>query len=166
MLDHKFIPKISDFGLAKLCSKEQSAVLMTAARGTVGYIAPEVFSRNFGKVSYKWDVYSFGMLLLEMIGGRKNTTTQNTGQPYFPEWIYNHLDQGEELGIQIEEDGDTKIVRKLTIVGLWCLQWYPVDRPSMKVVVQMLEGDGDRASQSICLHKSGDNKGNNGWKTF
>ena len=59
LLDHKFIPKISDFGLAKLCSKEQSAVSMTAARGTVDYIAPEMFSRNFGKVSYKSDVYSF-----------------------------------------------------------------------------------------------------------
>ncbi|PSS34252.1 Rust resistance kinase [Actinidia chinensis var. chinensis] len=59
LLDHKFIPKISDFGLAKLCSKEQSAVSMTAARGTMDYITPEMFSSNFGKVSYKSDVYSF-----------------------------------------------------------------------------------------------------------
>ncbi|KAI8008769.1 Rust resistance kinase Lr10 [Camellia lanceoleosa] len=143
LLDNKFNPKISDFGLAKLCSKEQSVVSMTTARGTVGYIAPEVFSRNFGNVSYKSDVYSFGMLLLDMVGGRQNTETQNTSECYFPEWIYKRLDQGEDLGIQIEEDGDAKIIRKLTIVGLWCIQWYPVDRPSMKVVVQMLEGDGD-----------------------
>ncbi|THG15446.1 hypothetical protein TEA_028430 [Camellia sinensis var. sinensis] len=143
LLDNKFTPKISDFGLAKLCSKEQSAVSMTTARGTVGYIAPEVFSRNFGNVSYKSDVYSFGMLLLDMVGGRQNTVAQNTSECYFPEWIYKRLDQGEDLGIQIEVDGDAKIIRKLTIVGLWCIQWYPVDRPSMKVVVQMLEGDGD-----------------------
>ncbi|KAL7185225.1 hypothetical protein ACSBR2_027203 [Camellia fascicularis] len=143
LLDHKFNPKISDFGLAKLCSKEQSAISMTAARGTIGYIAPEVFSRNFGNVSYKSDVYSFGMLLLEMVGGRKNThvTTQNTSEVYFPEWIYNRLNHEEEQGIVIEEDGDAKIVKKITIVGLWCIQWYPGDRPSMKVVVQMLEGD-------------------------
>ncbi|CAN0898189.1 Rust resistance kinase Lr10 [Linum grandiflorum] len=44
---------------------------MTTARGTIGYIAPKVFSRNFGSVSYKADVYSFVMLLLEMVGGRK-----------------------------------------------------------------------------------------------
>ncbi|THF99604.1 hypothetical protein TEA_004049 [Camellia sinensis var. sinensis] len=143
LLDNKFTPKISDFGLAKLCSKEQSAVSMTTARGTVGYIAPEVFSRNFGNVSYKSDVYSFGMLLLDMVGGRQNTVAQNTSECYFPEWIYKRLDQGEDLGIQIEEDGDAKIIRKLTIVGLWCIQWYPVDRPSMKVVVQMLEGNVD-----------------------
>ncbi|CAL5342903.1 unnamed protein product [Camellia sinensis] len=143
LLDHNFNPKISDFGLAKLCSKEQSAVSMTAARGTVGYIAPEVFSRNFGNVSYKSDVYSFGMLLLEMVGGRKNTyvTTQNTSEVYFPEWIYDRLNH--EQGIVVEEDGDAKIVKRITIVGLWCIQWYPGDRPSKTVVVQMLEGDED-----------------------
>ncbi|CAL5344125.1 unnamed protein product [Camellia sinensis] len=121
LLDIKFTPKISDFGLTKLCSKEQSAVSMTTARGTMGYIAPEVFSRNFGNVSYKSDVYSFGMLLLDMVGGRQNTVAQNMSECYFPEWIYKRLDQGEDLGIQIEEDGDAKIIRKLTIVGLWCI---------------------------------------------
>ncbi|KAI8022289.1 Rust resistance kinase Lr10 [Camellia lanceoleosa] len=146
LLDNKFNPKISDFGLAKLCSKEQSVVSMTAARGTVGYIAPEVFSRNFGNVSYKSDVYSFGMLLIDMVGGRENTITQNTSECYFPEWIYKRLDQGEDLGIQIEAVGDAKIIKKLIIVGLWCIQWYPVDRPSMKVVVQMLEGNEDTLS--------------------
>ena len=45
---------------------------MTTTKGTVGYIAPGVFSRNFGSVSYKLHIYSFGILLLEMVGGRKN----------------------------------------------------------------------------------------------
>ncbi|KAL7185218.1 hypothetical protein ACSBR2_027196 [Camellia fascicularis] len=99
-------------GIALGIAKEQSDVSMTDPRGTIGYIAPEVFSRNFGNASYKSDVYRFGMLLLEM-------------------------------GIMVEEDGDAKIVKKITIVGLWCIQWYPGDRPLMKVVVQMLEGDGD-----------------------
>ena len=141
LLDHNFNPKISDFGLAKLCSKEQSVVSMTTTRGTIGYIAPEVLSRNFGNITYKSDVYSFGMLLLEMVGGRKNidVTVENTNQVYFPEWVYNHLNQGEELHIRIEEERDAEIAKKLTIVGLWCIQWHPVDRPSMKVVVQMLE---------------------------
>uniref|UniRef100_A0A5B7AJA7 Protein kinase domain-containing protein n=1 Tax=Davidia involucrata TaxID=16924 RepID=A0A5B7AJA7_DAVIN len=145
LLDQNLNPKIADFGLAKLCSKEQSVVSMTTARGTMGYIAPEVFSRNFGNVSYKADIYSFGMLLLEMVGGKKNidVRAQNTSQAYFPEWVYNRLNQGEELEIQIEEEEDTIIVKKLTIVGLWCIQWYPIDRPSIKNAVQMLEGDGD-----------------------
>ncbi|KAF7149268.1 hypothetical protein RHSIM_Rhsim03G0206600 [Rhododendron simsii] len=145
LLDENLNPKITDFGLAKLCSKEQSVVSMTTARGTIGYIAPEVFSRNFGNVSYKSDIYSFGMLLLEMVGGKKNfdVMVNNTNQIYFPEWIYNRLDSGEELRIRIQDEGDAKIAKKLAIVGLWCIQWYPVDRPSMHVVIQMLEGDGD-----------------------
>ncbi|KAL6187487.1 hypothetical protein ACLB2K_038885 [Fragaria x ananassa] len=142
LLDHNFTPKISDFGLAKLCSKDQSIVSMTTARGTMGYIAPEVFSRNFGNVSYKSDVYSYGMVLLEMVGGRKNisSTTENAPEVYYPEWIYNLLDEGEDLRIHVGEEADAKIAKRLAIVGLWCIQWHPVDRPSMKGVVQMLEG--------------------------
>ncbi|XVE75220.1 hypothetical protein DITRI_Ditri12bG0078200 [Diplodiscus trichospermus] len=56
LLDDWFRPKISDFGLAKLCPEKESAISMTGARGTIGYIAPEVFSRNFGRVSHKSDV--------------------------------------------------------------------------------------------------------------
>ncbi|KAM3682001.1 hypothetical protein ACJW31_12G039500 [Castanea mollissima] len=146
LLDQNFNPKISNFGLAKLCAKDQSAMSMTTARGTMGYIAPEVFSRNFGSVSYKSDVYSFGILLLEMVGGRKNVdvTMENTSQLYFPEWIYNLLEQKEDLRVYVEGNGDAKIARNLAIVGLWCIQWHPVDCPSMKVVVQMLEGEGDK----------------------
>ncbi|KAL9167271.1 hypothetical protein ABFS82_05G084500 [Erythranthe guttata] len=143
LLDHNFNPKICDFGLAKLCSKEQSAVTMTAARGTMGYIAPEVLSRTFGRVSYKSDVYSFGMLLLEMVGGRKNEdrNVNNTSPVYFPQWIYNQINaEDNPMWAQIDEEGNS-IARKLSIVGLWCIQWSPTDRPSMKIVVQMLEGD-------------------------
>ncbi|XP_058218086.1 rust resistance kinase Lr10-like [Rhododendron vialii] len=126
LLDKIFIPKISDFGLAKLCSKEQSVVSMTTARGMVGYIAPEVFSRNFGNVLHKSDVYSFGMLLLEMVGGRKKNfdvhAEENSEEVYFPEWIYNHLNCEEVNNNEVEKGGDAKIVKKLTVVGLWCIQ--------------------------------------------
>ncbi|XP_062079022.1 rust resistance kinase Lr10-like [Humulus lupulus] len=138
LLDHNFKPKIADFGLAKLCSKDQSIVSMTTARGTIGYIAPEVFSRNFGNVSYKADVYSFGMLLLEIVGGRKN---DNMNEIYYPEWIFNLLNEGRDLRIYIDEVGDGMIAKKLAIIGLQCIQWHPIDRPTMKVVVQMLEGN-------------------------
>ncbi|KAG2709662.1 hypothetical protein I3760_05G251000 [Carya illinoinensis] len=146
LLDDNFNPKISDFGLAKLWSKDQSVVSMTTGRGTIGYIALEVFSRNFGNVSYKADVYSFGMLLLEIVGGKRNVdvTVESTSKIYFPKWIYNLLDQKEELRVFIEDDGDTKIVEKLAIVGLWCIQWHTMDRPSMKLLVQMLEGEEDK----------------------
>ena len=85
LLDQNFTPKISDFGLAKLCSKDQSLVSMSTARGTMGYIAPEVFSRNFGNVSYKSDVYSFGMVLLEIVGGRRTSDDNDKTQIYYPD---------------------------------------------------------------------------------
>ncbi|PRQ41670.1 putative glycerophosphodiester phosphodiesterase, protein kinase RLK-Pelle-LRK10L-2 family [Rosa chinensis] len=144
LLDHAFNPKISDFGMAKLCSKEDSAISMTAARGTIGYIAPEVFNGNFGTVSHKSDVYSFGMLVLEVIGARReNAVTSSDNEVYFPELIYKCLIQGEELDLELADDGDAQIAKRLAIVALWCIQWYPVNRPSMKEVVIMLEGPSE-----------------------
>ncbi|XP_027337170.1 rust resistance kinase Lr10-like [Abrus precatorius] len=148
LLDQNFTPKICDFGLAKLCSRDQSIVSMTTARGTLGYIAPEVFSRKFGNVSYKADVYSYGMMLLETVGGRKITEDleENISHVYYPEWIHNLLEEREEKRIHIDYEGDEKIAKKLAIVGLWCIQWHAMDRLSMQVVVQMLEGDINRSS--------------------
>uniref|UniRef100_I1NJQ7 non-specific serine/threonine protein kinase n=1 Tax=Oryza glaberrima TaxID=4538 RepID=I1NJQ7_ORYGL len=93
LLDYNFNPKISDFGLAKLCARDQSIVTLTKARGTMGYIAPELYSRNFGEISYKSDVYSFGMLVLEMVSGRRNSdpSIENQNEVYFPEWIYEKV---------------------------------------------------------------------------
>ncbi|PNY03060.1 receptor-like protein kinase [Trifolium pratense] len=146
LIDDSFIPKITDFGLAKICSKNQSIVSMTAARGTLGYMAPEVFSRNFGNVSYKSDIYSYGMLLLEIVGGRKNTNTttnEDNFQVLYPDWIHSLL-EGGDIQIPIDEEGDFRIAKKLAIVGLWCIQWQPMHRPSMKTVMQMLQGDEDK----------------------
>ncbi|KAK2399337.1 rust resistance kinase Lr10 [Trifolium repens] len=139
LLDDTFAPKISDFGLAKLCSKNVSMVSMTAARGTMGYMAPEVLSRNFGNVSLKSDIYSYGMLLLEMVGGRKNVDSSSAENSHvlYPVWIHNLLEG--DIHIHIDDEGDVKIAKKLAIVGLWCIQWQPINRPSIKTVIQMLE---------------------------
>uniref|UniRef100_A0A452XKC9 Protein kinase domain-containing protein n=1 Tax=Aegilops tauschii subsp. strangulata TaxID=200361 RepID=A0A452XKC9_AEGTS len=143
LLDYNFNPKISDFGLAKLCTRDQSIVTLTAARGTMGYIAPELYSRNFGGVSYKSDVYSFGMLVLEMVSGRRNLdpSTESQNDVYLPEWIYEKVINGEELAITLEATQEEKEkMRKLAIVALWCIQWNPRNRPSMTKVVNMLTG--------------------------
>ena len=90
LLNEDFTPKVSDFGLAKLYSTDESMVSLIAARETLGYIAPELFYKNIGGVSYKDDVYSFGMLM-EMVGRRKNVNanTEHSSKIYFPSWVYD-----------------------------------------------------------------------------
>ncbi|KEH40341.1 stress-induced receptor-like kinase [Medicago truncatula] len=143
LLDENFIPKISDFGLAKLYPIENSIVTMTAARGTIGYMAPELFYKNIGGVSYKADVYSFGMLLMEMASKRKNLNAhaEYSSQLYFPLWIYDQFAQEGEIEIEDVTEEENKILKKMIIVALWCIQLKPADRPSMNKVVEMLEGD-------------------------
>ncbi|XVF42630.1 hypothetical protein PTKIN_Ptkin01aG0379700 [Pterospermum kingtungense] len=145
LLDEEFCPKISDFGLAKLCQRKVSVVSMLGARGTMGYMAPELSNRSFGGVSYKSDVYSFGMMVLEMVSGRKNLdldlAAAHTSQIYFPQWIYKQLELGQDLKLNgvVTEDDET-IARKMIVASLWCIQISPSDRPSMTKVVEMLEG--------------------------
>lgn len=146
LLDQSFNPKISDFGLAKVYSRSRSAVTMTGARGTVGYIAPEIFMRNLGNVSHKSDVYSYGMLLLEIVGGRKHVEPNvgTSSEAYFPGWVHDKLleEKHAELGDSVVKE-DTYTARKMVMVGLWCIQINPKHRPSMTRVVEMLSGNVD-----------------------
>ncbi|KAL5979949.1 hypothetical protein ACLOJK_039061 [Asimina triloba] len=143
LLDEKFTPKVSDFGLAKFYPMDVSFVSVTAVRGTVGYIAPELFYKNAGGVSYKSDVYSFGMLLMEMAGRRKNVNAhaKNSSQIYFPLWVYDKLNQDEDIGMEDAGEDEKEVTKKMLVVALWCIQMKPADRPSMTKVVEMLEGN-------------------------
>ncbi|XP_034705957.1 LEAF RUST 10 DISEASE-RESISTANCE LOCUS RECEPTOR-LIKE PROTEIN KINASE-like 2.4 isoform X1 [Vitis riparia] len=144
LLDQDFTPKICDFGLAKLCPTKESSMSLLSARGTVGYVAPEVFSRNFGVVSHKSDVYSFGMMILEMVAGRKiiDTGASCSSEIYFPHWIYKHLElEDDHLKLQHNfSEGGEPVARKMIFVGLWCIQTNPANRPSIHKVVDMLKG--------------------------
>ncbi|KAL5560082.1 hypothetical protein UlMin_036293 [Ulmus minor] len=123
LLDENYIPKISNFGLARLCPLEKSIVSLTIARGTMGYIAPKLFYKNIGGVSNKANVYSFGMLLMEIASRCKNlnAVAEHSSQICFPLWIYDHFN--EEKEIEMED---------------------PCDRPSMNRVIEMHEGKVDQ----------------------
>uniref|UniRef100_A0A0D3EZE4 Protein kinase domain-containing protein n=1 Tax=Oryza barthii TaxID=65489 RepID=A0A0D3EZE4_9ORYZ len=143
LLDDNFVPKVADFGLAKLYPRNKSFVSDRALRGTVGYIAPEMVSRSFGVISSKCDVYSFGMLLLEMAGGRRNAdpnTNPNASQSYYPSWVYGQL-TGEQVGETSGAADMHELQKKPCLVGLWYIQMKSHDRPTMSETIEMLEGD-------------------------
>ncbi|MCO5554580.1 hypothetical protein L7F22_008110 [Adiantum nelumboides] len=88
LLDEGFVAKVADFGLSKGMEREESHVV-TTMRGTPGYLAPE-WIRD-GTINVKCDVFSFGMLLMEIVSGRKNVDISRTEAPFYPEWAYSQL---------------------------------------------------------------------------
>ncbi|WMV16358.1 hypothetical protein MTR67_009743 [Solanum verrucosum] len=118
-------------------------VNLTAACGTIGYVAPELISRSIGEISYKADVYSFGMLLMEMLDlNRHEVANEENSSQYFPYYIYDKFNKGKEIVVDEEaNDDEKKMARKLSLVALWCIQTNPIQRPSMSKVLEMLEGE-------------------------
>ncbi|KAG2671304.1 hypothetical protein I3760_14G128100 [Carya illinoinensis] len=142
LLDDSLTPRISDFGLAKLLKTDQTRT-MTGIRGTKGYVAPEWF-RNM-PVTVKVDVYSFGILLLEIICCRKSfeADVQNEDQMILADWVYDCYKERKldlPLGNDEEAMPDMKRVERYVMVGIWCIQEDPSLRPTMKKVIQMMEG--------------------------
>ncbi|XP_023002235.1 G-type lectin S-receptor-like serine/threonine-protein kinase SD2-5 [Cucurbita maxima] len=141
LLDDNFQAKVSDFGLAKLMNREQSHVF-TTLRGTRGYLAPEWIT-NYA-ISEKSDVYSYGMVLLEIIGGRKNyDPTESSEKSHFPTYAFKMMEEGKlravlDAKLNINENDERVFVA--IKVALWCVQEDMQLRPSMARVVQMLEG--------------------------
>ncbi|CAH8360743.1 unnamed protein product [Eruca vesicaria subsp. sativa] len=142
LLDDNFNAKVSDFGLAKLMTREQSHVF-TTMRGTRGYLAPEWITSY--AISEKSDVYSYGMVLLELIGGRKNyDPSESSEKCHFPSYAFKMMEEGRGLEIVDGEmtnvDLNDERVQRVMRTALWCIQEDMNLRPSMSKVVQMLEG--------------------------
>ncbi|GLJ35621.1 hypothetical protein SUGI_0715980 [Cryptomeria japonica] len=141
LLDENYRAKIADFGISKLIGAEQTRTF-TVARGTVGYIAPE-WRKNVA-VTVKVDVYSFGVVLLEIICCRKMFELHvPENEMVLCDWVYDCFKYGQ-LEKLVERHGCRDIeanqLERMVLVGLWCIQADSSLRPSMKKVVQMLEG--------------------------
>uniref|UniRef100_A0ACD5VWE2 Uncharacterized protein n=1 Tax=Avena sativa TaxID=4498 RepID=A0ACD5VWE2_AVESA len=140
LLDKEMIPKISDFGLARMFDSEETEINTRKVVGTYGYMSPE-YAMD-GVFSVKSDVFSFGVLLLEIISGRRNRGVYSNS---------NHLNLlghawslwNEGKGIELADETmngsfNSDEVLKCTRVGLLCVQENPDDRPLMSQVVMML----------------------------
>ncbi|GLJ51261.1 hypothetical protein SUGI_1090380 [Cryptomeria japonica] len=141
LLDGNFSPKVADFGLAKLVGRDFSRVL-TTTRGTRGYLAPEWISGL--PITPKADVYSFGMMLLEIISGRRNLDLKvEESRLYFPTWASSQIQSGniiELVDAKIASEADIREVRRAAVVAGLCIQDDEIERPNMSEVVKILEG--------------------------
>uniref|UniRef100_A0A0E0HBK6 non-specific serine/threonine protein kinase n=1 Tax=Oryza nivara TaxID=4536 RepID=A0A0E0HBK6_ORYNI len=141
LLDTDLIPKISDFGLAKLYDEKQTHV-STGIAGTFGYLAPEYAMR--GHLTQKADVFAFGVVMLETVAGRSNTNNSlEESKINLLEWAWDQYEKEQALRILdpnlkgFNKDEAFRVIR----VALHCTQGSPHQRPPMSKVVAMLTGE-------------------------
>ena len=142
LMDDFWTAKISDFGLAKLLMPDQTRTF-TMVRGTRGYMAPK-WQKNT-HISMKADVYSYGMVLLEIVCCRRNMDVNASilEEIVLSTWVYKCFVARELDKIVGGEEVDKRTLENMVKVGLWCIQDEPFLRPSMQSVVLMLEGITD-----------------------
>jgi serine/threonine protein kinase len=152
LLDDSLTPKLTDFGLAQLLSRADAHASVHVPRGTVGYMAREVIDIDveMAAITDKCDVYSFGMLLFEVISRRKiidNSLPES--EKWLPLLAWNMYQQGKLLDlmkkyhnpIAAEDEGQWKeTAERMCKVAFLCVQEQPKARPTMSMVVNMLEG--------------------------
>ncbi|KAG7966149.1 hypothetical protein I3843_08G035400 [Carya illinoinensis] len=141
LLDANFLPKVTDFGLAKLCHSETTHITMTGGRGTPDYEAPEMWMPY--PITHKCDIYSFGMLLFEITGRRRNLEIcLPESQEWSPERVwkkFEHRELGELTIVCGIEEKYRETAERMVKVAFWCLQYGSNSRPLMSAVVKMLE---------------------------
>ncbi|RCV23557.1 hypothetical protein SETIT_5G015900v2 [Setaria italica] len=141
LLDAELCPKIADFGMAKLLCRDFSRAL-TTMRGTIGYLAPEWISGL--PITHKADVYSYGMVLLEIIAGRRNSEKIKEGKfTYFPIYAAVKVNEGDVMCLldsSLEGNAEVGQLNRTCRVACWCIQDAEDHRPMMGQVVRMLEG--------------------------
>ncbi|KAJ0966089.1 hypothetical protein J5N97_027227 [Dioscorea zingiberensis] len=140
LLDEDVNPKISDFGLAKLFEVDETQGKTTRIAGTYGYMAPEY--AKHGKFSIKSDVYSYGVMVLEIVTGRKNSSFEESRDaPDLLSYVWWHWNEGKALELKDRSLGDcvrVEEVLRCIHIGLLCVQEDPTERPSMASVAVML----------------------------
>ncbi|KAG1347284.1 putative Cysteine-rich receptor-like protein kinase 10 [Cocos nucifera] len=140
LLDEDMNPKISDFGLAKLFVVDETQGNASQIAGTYGYMAPEY--ALFGLFSTKSDVFSYGVLVLEIVTGQRNGRFQESGSSPDPlSYVWQHWNEGMASQVIDRSLGDRYQIREVLRcihIGLLCIQKDPAERPSMATVILML----------------------------
>ncbi|KAK7410633.1 hypothetical protein VNO78_01577 [Psophocarpus tetragonolobus] len=145
LLSEDFEPQLSDFGLAKWASTLSSHITCTDVAGTFGYLAPEYFM--YGKVNDKIDVYAFGVVLLELLSGRKPISRDYPkGQESLVMWASPILDSGKVLQLldpSLGDNYDHEEMEKMVLAASLCIKRAPKARPQMSLILKLLQGDAE-----------------------
>ncbi|XVE74672.1 hypothetical protein DITRI_Ditri12bG0035800 [Diplodiscus trichospermus] len=139
LLDDKWVPKIADFGMARLFPENETHV-NTRVAGTNGYMAPEYVMH--GHLSVKADVFSFGVLVLEMISGQRNSSfNSDVDAQNLLDWAYKLYKKGNSLEIMDPSLAPSAAAEQVAMcikIGLLCTQGDPQLRPDMSRIVVLL----------------------------
>ncbi|XP_073121860.1 PTI1-like tyrosine-protein kinase At3g15890 [Henckelia pumila] len=156
LLDSEFGVKVADFGFAKLVP-EGVTHLTTRVKGTLGYLAPEY--AMWGKVSESCDVYSFGILLLELISARKPLEKLAGGvKREIRQWVAPYVQKGAFDHIadpRLKGEYDMDQLKRVIMVAMKCTEKDPEKRPSMLEVVSWLKGGLGSRKKEIVIPKDG-----------
>ncbi|KAK9152089.1 hypothetical protein Syun_010398 [Stephania yunnanensis] len=151
LLDEEHNPKISDFGMARIFAGDQMEANTKRVVGTYGYMSPEYALEGF--FSTKSDIFSFGVVLLEIVSGKKNRGFGNSNEEHNllgNAWtLWKEGKAMEIMDIALEESCIPSEVLKCIQVGLLCVQQLSKDRPSMSSVVSMLSSETISLPQPI-----------------
>ncbi|WOH11194.1 hypothetical protein DCAR_0830674 [Daucus carota subsp. sativus] len=150
LLDSKFNAKIADFGLAKILEKDGGFNSVSVVAGSFGYLAPEY--AHSARVNEKIDVYSFGVILLELVTGRE--ANEGDEDMTLVDWAWNHINRGKPminaLAADIKEPSYLNEMISVFKLGIICTGTLPSTRPTMKEVLRILiqtcysNGNGER----------------------
>ncbi|KAF8036478.1 hypothetical protein BT93_C2257 [Corymbia citriodora subsp. variegata] len=146
LVDNEFEAKIADFGLAK-CTSESISHVSTLVKGTIGYLAPEYFSS--GKLTDKSDIFSFGVVLLELITGRKpQRSAENSMDESLVHWARPQLTRALEdrnfdslVDPRLQNGYDHDEMARMVACAAACVRHSAGRRPRMSKIVRALEGD-------------------------
>ncbi|CAJ2631420.1 unnamed protein product [Trifolium pratense] len=141
MLDYNFNAKLGDFGMARLVDHEKESQSTTIIAGTMGYIAPEYYTT--GKATKESDIYSFGIVSLELASGRKPIDLNaKEDQVTIFDWVRELYRLGRFLEVvdtKLEGIFDEEQMERLVVIGLWCANPNYSFRPSARQVIQVLK---------------------------
>ncbi|KAF2559126.1 hypothetical protein F2Q68_00013825 [Brassica cretica] len=146
LLSDDFEPQLSDFGLAKWASASTTQTICSDVSGTFGYLAPEYFM--YGKMNDKIDVYAYGVVLLELLSGRKPINSESPkARESLVMWakpILDDRDYSQLLDPSLLDDNDGDQMERMALAATLCIRNNPQSRPDMGMVLNLLKGDMEK----------------------